>query len=385
MHATATASAPMTAPEITPDEEGALYALCDLRDELNEQLINRQAEIRGLLLALVARQHVLLLGPPGVGKSYLATKLGEAFGVPPFIRLLTAYSLPEDLFGPLSLKALEAGAYERLTDGYLPTAKIALLDEIFKANAGILNALLTALNERAYDNGATRHGIPLEIVLGCSNEGPQDESLGALFDRFVFRFWVEPLSGAEDFTRLLTLDESEVTTRITFQQVELLRRRARALPIHPSTMDAYVALWAAARAKDGFPQVSDRRWKWCLGVARAAAVLRGGDCVLPIDLRPLADCLWDTKEQRRDVLALVEAHAFPDGPKLRALQATIDGLVIRLRKAQAMTPTAAEFAALRGDTKNAELALSKISPCPEREEQGLRLAEIRTATARLVR
>lgn len=381
----AQATVPTVAAPMTEAEEAALYALCDLRDELNEQLINRQAEVRSLLLALVSRQHVLFLGPPGVGKSYLATKLGEAFGVPPFIRLLTAYSLPEDLFGPLSLKALEAGAYERLTDGYLPTARIALLDEIFKANAGILNALLTALNERAFDNGATRHGIPLEIVLGCSNEGPQDESLGALLDRFVFRFWVEPLSGAEDFTRLLMLEDSEVTTRVTFEQVDILRRRAKALPIHQSTMEAYLGLWSAARAKDGFPQVSDRRWKWCLGVARAAAVLRGGDCVLPIDLRPLADCLWDTKEQRKDVLALVEQFAFPDGPKLRAVQATIDALTLRLRKAQAGHCSAAEFAALRSDIKNTELALTKVSPCPEREEQGLRLAQVRAATSRLVK
>lgn len=381
MNATAhTVAAPMT-----PAETEALYALYNLRDELDEQLINRGPEIRSLLLALISRQHVLLLGPPGVGKSYLATKLGEAFGVPPFIRLLTAYSLPEDLFGPLSLKALEAGAYERLTDGYLPTAKIALLDEIFKANAGILNALLTALNERAFDNGATRHGIPLEIVLGCSNEGPQDESLGALFDRFVFRHWVEPLSGADDFTRLLMLEDSEVTTRVTFEQVEVLRRRAKSLPLSAEALDAYRDLWAAARAKDGFPRVSDRRWKWCLGVARAAAVLRGGDCVLPIDFRPLADCLWDDQSQRADVRAIVEQYAFPDGPKLRAVQATIDALVIRLKRAQAGALTSAEFAALRSDTKNVELALSKIGACPERDEQTLRLVTLRTQTARLVK
>src|SRR4029453_18748024 len=110
-----------------------------------------------------------------------------------FERLLTRFSVPEEVFGPLSLKALERDEYTRLTAGYLPTASVAFLDEIFNANSAILNALLTLLNEREFDNGTRRETTPLATVVGASNQLPEGAELGALQDRFLFRCEVRPV------------------------------------------------------------------------------------------------------------------------------------------------------------------------------------------------
>ena len=162
--------------------------------ELEHGLLERGATVRLCLLAALAGEHVLLIGPPGTAKSELARRLHRAFAdAPYFERLLTRFSTPEELFGPLSLKALEDDRYERLTAGYLPTAGIAFLDEVFKANSAILNALLTLLNEREFDNGAGRTRTPLVSVVGATNEVPVDESLAAFHDRFLLRVPVTPV------------------------------------------------------------------------------------------------------------------------------------------------------------------------------------------------
>ena len=71
----------------------------------------------------------------------------------------------QELFGPLSMKALEEDVYLRQTRGYLPEADVAFVDEIFKANSAILNSLLTLLNERLFDNGGSRHAVPLTCLV----------------------------------------------------------------------------------------------------------------------------------------------------------------------------------------------------------------------------
>ena len=148
----------------------------------------------GCCLALVGGEHLLLLGPPGTAKSEVCRRLGKAAHLTYFERTLTRFSTPEELFGPLSLAALERDEYKRATDGYAPKAELLFLDEAFKANSAILNSLLTLLNERLFDDGAARVTAPLRTAVAASNELPDSDELDALYDRFLLRRVVRPVS-----------------------------------------------------------------------------------------------------------------------------------------------------------------------------------------------
>ena len=188
------------------------HDISSYRDQLDkaikivgENLIEREEDSRLVVLGLISGEHVLLLGPPGTGKSALGRRLSQLCGQQFFQRLLTRFTTPEEIFGPLSLKALENDEYKRCTDGFLPTASVAFLDEIFKANSAILNTLLTILNERQFDNGAgSREYCPIRCVVGASNELPDSEELDAIYDRFLLRKEVQPVSD-EGLMRLLSM------------------------------------------------------------------------------------------------------------------------------------------------------------------------------------
>ncbi|MDP2019255.1 MAG: AAA family ATPase, partial [Hydrogenophaga sp.] len=204
--------------------------------ELERGLLQRDVAARALLLAALAGEHVLLLGPPGTAKSELARRLQRLLpGAHYFERLLTRFTVPEELFGPLSLRALEDDRYERLTEGYLPSAEVAFLDEVFKANSAILNTLLGLLHERQFDNGSQRLPVPLVCLVGASNEQPQDDSLLAFYDRFLLRVPVQPVDDAH-FTALLLTDataagDTPADALIDPAVVQALRERAPDVPL----------------------------------------------------------------------------------------------------------------------------------------------------------
>ena len=180
--------------------------LARLLEVLESGLVERRQVLRLSLLGALAGEHTLLIGPPGTAKSALARRIHLAFREARYFeRLLTRFTVPEELFGPLSIRALEEDRYERHVAGFLPDAEVAFIDEVFKANSAILNALLTLLNEREFDNGAGRLRCPLISVIGATNQVPEDEVAEAFFDRFLLRLVVGPVS-ADGFRALLGLD-----------------------------------------------------------------------------------------------------------------------------------------------------------------------------------
>ncbi|NNC19361.1 AAA family ATPase [Corallococcus exiguus] len=285
--------------------------LATLRDQLAEGLIERETPLRLALLAALAGEHLLLVGPPGTAKSELARRLRYAFrDAPLFERLLTRFTVPEELFGPLSIKELEADRYHRQTEGYLPTAAFAFLDEIFKANSAILNALLTLLNEREFDNGTERVQTPLICAIGASNELPEGEELSALYDRFLLRCHVGPVS-AEGFDTLLDLrgtrpPEPPLALRLSRASLDAFRTEAR-MVVLPADVKALLKALRTFLEEQRIP-VSDRRWRKIVYLLQVSAWSHGRTEASVWDGWLLQHCTWERPEQREAIFNWYQAR-----------------------------------------------------------------------------
>lgn len=289
--------------------------------ELDSQLINRTREITGMLVALIARVHVLLLGPPGTAKSRQVDLIRHAVGGSEFFRLLmTRFSLPEEVNGPLDVPGLQEGRHERLIDGYLPAAHFGFLDEIFKANSSILNSLLQLINEREFRQGAQVVNCPLEMLVGASNELPESKDLDALYDRFLIRYWVDYLQDRGDVLELLKLNPKwKPATKLSLDDIHTAQMEADAVDVSDDVLELLLDIKDAV-TKEGFV-ASDRRWKAVLPVLKANAYINGRDEVTEDDMQVLTDILWNEPKDRPQLLRVVTKAA---NPVLHTAQGILD-------------------------------------------------------------
>jgi MoxR-like ATPase len=284
--------------------------ICALRADLAVNLIDRAEAIEAAILALIVREHALLLGPPGTAKSLLVRSVCERIeGASYFERLLTRFSTPEELFGPLSLSALENDRYERVTKGTLVDASIGFVDECLKANSAVLNTMLSIMNERLYHESGRSRPVPLLSLFGASNETPEDDSLAALYDRFLIRVVVPYVSDDDSLRKLFDLAPAPPTATITLDNLRAAQAEVAAITLTASAVDAIIAV-KHELAQEGIA-VSDRRWKQCGTLLRARAWLDGDDEATDVHGVVLTHALWSTPDQLRVVERCVSKVCAP--------------------------------------------------------------------------
>ncbi len=284
-----------------------------LRDELQQLFLERGPLIDGALVGLLAGQHVLVIGPPGTAKSMLADEVCRRFtGARYFQWLLTRFTTPEELFGAVSLKALEADDYRRLTTHKLPEAHIAFLDEVWKGSSSILNTILTVMNERRFHNGREVSPVPLLTLFAASNELPEDDELLALNDRFLLRFVVEYIQEDFRFLKLLQATPPPARTTMTLDELEAARAEAAALPVPGEILRAITDLRRELVRKNVV--ASDRRWAQAVGVLQAHAYLAGRAAVADDDVGFLEHVIWRDPAERTTVRDTIREllHGYED-------------------------------------------------------------------------
>jgi MoxR-like ATPase len=284
-----------------------------VREELRQLFLERAELIDGALVGLLSGQHVLVIGPPGTAKSMLADEVCRRItGARYFQWLLTRFTTPEELFGAISLKALEADDYRRLTTHKLPEAHIAFLDEVFKASSSILNTILTLMHERRFHNGREVTPVPLLTLFGASNELPEDDELLALNDRFLLRFVVDYLGEDFRFLKLLQAQPPADRTTMSLAELEVARAEAAAVTVPGEVLRAVADL----RRELGRRSVvaSDRRWAQSIGVLRAHAWLDDRDTVGDADVAFLEHVLWRDPAERQTVHEVIREllHGYED-------------------------------------------------------------------------
>ncbi len=263
---------------------------------LERRFLERSELIRLLMLGMMSGENALLIGPPGTAKSQLARSVSQLFGSEHWFEyLLTRFTTPDEMFGPVSLQQLKLDHYVRKTDGYLPAAQFAFLDEIFKANSAILNALLSILNERIYFNGREKEAVPLQFLIAASNELPdEDEQLTALYDRFLFRYEVNYLQQASSYERMFSLPTTTLPVVFSLYDVKDIQAAARQVKIPEPIIYFLYRLKQELEAKEY--TLSDRRWSKIAHVWKTSAALHGRDEVTIWDTVFTPHMMWDAPE-----------------------------------------------------------------------------------------
>lgn len=323
---------------------------------LQQYFINRAEQIFGLIWALSSGENVFFYGPPGTAKSALARAFVHSIaGAKYFEYLLTPSTLPDEIFGPLDIKAFRQGVYQRVITGRLPDANIAFLDEIWNADSYILNGLLTIINEKIFHD---RVPIPVELdcVIAASNSIPTDSVLAAMYDRFMLRYTFEEVPIQE----LLTAPELELEVVAHLNDFRAVRQQARKVHMPPQVFEAFVKIISTVRSRN--IKVSDRRVRKLAEMLKVAATLDGRDEVTLVDLELSRYALWQKPGELPQVTELVIGITDPEFLDLS-------------KKYEEILAKAREVQSLSQQSGNAEAAVQLIA----------KVNEVKAAVNRLIK
>lgn len=305
-----------------------------LLGEMNRGIYEKETEISLSLLAALAGESIILLGPPGVAKSMVARQLKTAFReAQSFEYLMSRFSTPDEIFGPVSIQKLKTSdTYERAVEGYLPTADVVFLDEIWKAGPAIQNTLLTVINEKIFRNGNREMHLPLKLLVAASNELPaKGEGLEALWDRFVIRIESRPIKLEKNFRAMLLESHADFSgstgvlghadfadnadfsdLKITAEEYAEWAEKICKIGVKEEVLDAISAIRKSLRAVNVDEAaerrniyVSDRRWKNIVRLLRTSAFMQDREEVDICDLLPVYHCLWQEPEERDAIRNIV--------------------------------------------------------------------------------
>ena len=353
---------------------------------LQSQFLAKDELIKMMMVAAVAGEHMVLIGPPGTAKSALVRQFSRQINASYFEYLLTRFSEPNELFGPVDIQAYREGAYKRVTQGMLPEAEIVFLDEAFKANSAILNTLLAIMNERRFNNGNKNINVPLISLFAASNEVPSDESLEAIYDRFLLRVYSDNLDSYY-FQSLLErgLDieknkakDSDEAVNATLSSAQLREAQRTLLDdvVFPESFNsAYKSLCFQLRG-EGI-SFSDRRLIRFMKLFAAHAVIDGRKEVHVGDLNVLRHS-WNNLDQRKvlnDLIDPVLQQFYMDHPELQShkSQVSLDQLSEELKLVREIVLQAEEVSDIQLFTQLRHLGDIRKALLLEDNDMGRRL------------